>query len=806
MTRPLRPLLLLMLLALAALAAAPALAAPAPQATGVALAARPAYAGAFRVGTWLPVVVELENSGVDRVVQVRVGAREGAQYAALVDLPSGGRKAVTVYAYMTPASRRLVVRLLDGEQELAAETLQLTPANQRARIVGLLAGQGAAVRPPARLPGGLPLVAVPLAPADLPDHPLGLGGLNALVVEDVPTAELRPAQREALAEWVARGGQLILGGGEGLAPALAGLPETLRPAEVAAVEPVPAASLLGGGAADGAVPLARLTPRPAADGRAPYSVPLGALAAGSTAALEHSLGRGSVVALALPLGHPALAAWEGAPRLWEELLRPTLELPPGFAPDTMTLDAFVEGNLASTLTSLPALEFPPLGPLAALVVAYIVLVGPVTYLVLRRLDRQALGWVVVPAITLLFAGLTYGLGYAQRGGDIVFNQVTLIEPVEGDPGAARVRTFVGLFSPERRDYDLQVSGPAAGAPPPLLRPISVQGAWDTSTPGGRGVYLQEAGAAAEARGFEVAQWSMRALAADSSMPLAGLTATLSVAGEALGGEVVNGTPFALRDVALIQGEQIARLGDLAPGERVAGELRRRQPAQPGAFGPTVPMSYLVFGEEMDRQSKIGGQPLPPDVQQRIRILDALYNYGPSPRGGQPLLLAWVDASALAVGSAEQRADYQQIALLSATPRVALAGGEQALGPGWLAPRFESGMSSVCFGGQGTGVTLGPEPAVMQLALPRDLYGLRASELSLLTASDGQWADSTQVELYDWAAGAWVAQPVAGRSVAVAEPARFLGGHGAVRVRITGGQPQVNFGCIYVDARIKGSLS
>ncbi len=230
MTRPLRPLLLILLLAFVALAAGPALAAPASQAPGVALTARPAYEGAFRVGTWLPIVVELENAGVDRVVQVQVGAREGAQYAAQVDLPSGGRKSVTVYAYMTPASRRLVVRLLDGEQELASQTLQLTPVNQRARVVGVLAGQGAPVRPPARLPGGQPLVAVPLDPADLPEHPLGLGGLNALVVEDVPTADLRPAQREALVEWVARGGQLILGGGEGLAPALAGLPEALRPA------------------------------------------------------------------------------------------------------------------------------------------------------------------------------------------------------------------------------------------------------------------------------------------------------------------------------------------------------------------------------------------------------------------------------------------------------------------------------------------------------------------------------------------------------------------------------------------------
>lgn len=804
MTRPLhRALLLLALLVIAAPAARPAQAAPPRQAEAITIAARPAYEGAFRVGTWLPIVVELENRGVDRLAQVRVGTREGAQFAADVELPNSGRKSVTVYVYTTPASRRLIVRLLDGEQELATQTLTLTPANQRARIVGVLSGQGAAIRPPPRLPGGQPIVSVPLAPADLPSHPLGLSGLSALVVEDVATAELRADQREALAEWVLRGGQLILGGGAGLEATLAGLPERLRPAAVEAVEAVPPGSLFGAAAAGADVPLARLSPRPDPDGRAPYVVPVTAIAVAAGAALEQSYGRGAITALALPLGHPALAGWEGTPALWEELLRPALELPPGFAPDTMTMDAFVEGNLASTLTSLPALEFPPLGLLAGLVAAYIVLVGPVTYLVLRRLDRQALGWVVVPTITVLFAALTYGLGYAQRGGDIVFNQVTLLEPIEGDSAQARVRSFLGVFSPERRDYDLLVaSAPDAGVQA-LLRPISVQGPWDAGSPTGRGVYLQEAPGGAEARDFEVSQWSMRALTTDSTTSLGGLTASLRLDGATLTAEVTNGSPYALKDVTVVQGEQLVRLGDLAAGETRAGQLKRRQAGQGGGFGASLPMSYLVYGEEMDRQSKTGGQPLPPEIQQRIRILDALYNYGPSPRGGQPLLLAWSDELSLAIQSNALRADQQQIALISAAPRLALPAGEVSLAQGWLAPRFESGVASVCFGGQGTGLTLGPQPATMQLVLPRDLYGLRATALELLTASDGPWANDTLLELYDWGTGSWEPQTITRRTTVIEGPERFIGSHGALRVRLSG-QNQANLGCIYIDAKIKGA--
>jgi hypothetical protein len=299
---------------------------------------------------------------------------------------------------------------------------------------------------------------------------------------------------------------------------------------------------------------------------------------------------------------------------------------------------------------------------------------------------------------------------------------------------------------------------------------------------------------------------MRALAADSTVALAGLAASMRLERDTLSGEVRNNSALTLRDVTLIQGEKLVRLGDLGPGETRSGELKRRQNGQPGAFGSTMPMSYLVYGEEMDRQSKMGGQPLPPDIQQRIRILDALYNYGPSPRGGQPLLLAWADPATLAIEPSELRADQQHIAVISATPRLELPAGPLTLGQGWFAPRFESGMASVCFGGQGAGITLGPQPAIMQLSLPRDLYTLKPNELTLLTAADGPWANDTLVELYDWVSGEWAPQQINGRRAKVDNPERFLGSHGALRVRITGGQPQVNFGCVYVDAAIKGTSS
>jgi hypothetical protein len=62
-----------------------------------------------------------------------------------------------------------------------------------------------------------------------------------------------------------------------------------------------------------------------------------------------------------------------------------------------------------------------------------------------------------------------------------------------------------------------------------------------------------------------------------------------------------------------------------------------------------------------------------------------------------------------------------------------------------------------------------------------------------------------VELYDWTTGGWEAQPLTNREIPVLSPARFLSSHGALRARISSPQAQAGFGCVYIDARLKGAL-
>ena len=69
-----------------------------------------------------------------------------------------------------------------------------------------------------------------------------------------------------------------------------------------------------------------------------------------------------------------------------------------------------------------------------LLFGYIALIGPINYLVLRRLDEREWAWVTMPALIAIFAVGAYAYGSALRGSDVIVNEVAI---VRGAPGRHR---------------------------------------------------------------------------------------------------------------------------------------------------------------------------------------------------------------------------------------------------------------------------------------------------------------------------------------------------------------------------------
>jgi len=82
-----------------------------------------------------------------------------------------------------------------------------------------------------------------------------------------------------------------------------------------------------------------------------------------------------------------------------------------------------------------------------------VLIGPVDYLVLKKLGRLPLTWVTASASIALFSvGAYYGVEYL-RGGVLQTRVVSVLDGVAGSPTAWATR-FAGIFAPHSDDYRL----------------------------------------------------------------------------------------------------------------------------------------------------------------------------------------------------------------------------------------------------------------------------------------------------------------------------------------------------------------
>ncbi|MBI4499047.1 MAG: hypothetical protein HY689_14250 [Chloroflexi bacterium] len=605
---------------LLALVLVPALVPPAPLfAEGpVTMQVRVGFDGRARLGSWTPVVVEVENTGPNLSGELMVVGDEAmsmggpslpytTEYAVQAALPQGARKRFTLYVPLDNTD--ITVRLVQDGQTLAEAEGSYSTVAEEDLLVGVLAqGQGAAATLPAQgvLGQGRGWTVVPLSEETLPPLPHALRAFDLILLGDFVTLQLSPEQAQALEDWVGGGGTLVVFGGAEARRTLGGLPPSLLPVAVAGSTTVAAPAVLE-----------RWGGRPLASDRL-LTVSTGTVSGGRALAAQGDLplvalaerGSGSVLFLAFDPSLEPLAGWPGLPGLWRELLSRTnpevlvpaggVVGPPGFARGA----SFQNPGIASALSNLPALDLPSVKVLAGIIAAYVLLVGPVNYLVLRRLRRRAWSWLTIPLLVALFSGGTFLLALKDKGSDVLTSTVSLVH-LSPDSPRQRVESYVGVFAPSETSYRLSFED--GGLVSSLGdryygRPSTQMGSGKAPV----GIRVRQDQGAAELLGMSM--WSMRSVWAERSIPLSGgLETRLRLQNGRLEGAIRNTTDLTLRDSYLIVGMSYAELGDLAPGASAEVQISALGGWSPVAGPPPI---YQIYNRPMSG---------PPTLEDRERM-------------------------------------------------------------------------------------------------------------------------------------------------------------------------------------------
>jgi len=549
----------------------------------VTMEARILLQGHARTGGWAAVQVDLSNDGPPIVGELQMdgGSQSNARYAMAVDLPTGSRQTYVLHAQPPMFGRNVRVDLVaDGAVVDSVSVAYLVhDANQL--VIGVVAERPAGIVSQLDLPSnafGTKPAIVTLGIDDLPERSAGWSTLDRLVWQDVDSNQLSGSQLEALRQWIASGGRLVIVGGTAGLGTLSAFPDDLLPYRPTATLDLDPSRLIGviGPVPDGASEL------PAMSGAAGAGRAL-ATSGGRVVAAELTYGGGRVTILGFDPTTKWLAESKAVDQLWRSLL------PDRSGGGNASGD---DSQLINAVYQLPALALPPTFGLLVIIGAYILIIGPINYLVLKRLDRRELAWITMPILVLGFSAASFGYGSFLRGTDVVINEVAI---VRGAPDAteATAQVYFGVFSPTRTTYRVDVPQGALLAAPISGDPFG-QGSTRLDILQGTGVERPSA-----VRDLVVGSGSIRVVRAE--LPIEGprIRAALDLVDGVLVGTVENASDRSLEGVAVVLGSSVAVLGDLEAHTSRAVRL----PLQTNPFGSAL--ADQVVGLSFDSSTEAG---------------------------------------------------------------------------------------------------------------------------------------------------------------------------------------------------------
>lgn len=497
-----------------------------------------------------------------------------------------------------------------------------------------------------------------LDPGKIPDRWQGLEAADMVVLGDVGEREFTPEQQVALRDYVTSGGTLVITGGVNWNRLTTPFYADLLPVRVtggATVSLLPGLRTLAAQNVTGGrrFALCTSTPKPGSEVRvAQGSMPVVAKA---------RRGSGQVVYVAFDPSLPPFDTWAGLTDFWKRVMAdqppapilPTLSVAEGYdeyGPYGYTAYAGAQARLAQAPYAISQLDIPAFYIVALFLLAYIIVLVPVNYYILKARDKKEYAWLTTPAIVLLFSVGAYMIGYGFKGGRTLLAKVAVIEARAGQDSAPTL-TYAGIFSPRKTSYDIQLAAEdPAGQAEASTTLISEPG-------GSRGAAPMRVifGETQKVDDFAVDMWAMRVLKTEGITRLGkGVTAQFTRQGGRFTGTIRNDSPYDLDDCYLVAGNQPTPMGTLAAGRQV-----------------TIPGSGIAWTNTSTLPPALLAQVKGSPEQQRMKraVLQPVCTAAGSQSYRGPVLVGWVRQ-----GVARLRVDGRTPREQSATLMIVHLGG------------------------------------------------------------------------------------------------------------------------------------
>ncbi len=396
----------------------------------------------FAAPGWVEVQVTLTNENSNWEGELRLlDTTNQVTYRQSLVLPAHSRKFYRIPVFApNPQTLRVALSNATGDAESVQDIVLYNTGDKRLCAVADMTGL---IKAQMLKECGATLLIQDLA--RLPETAMAWDVLSVLILNGVSTSDLTPAQQEALLAWVAAGGRLILSGGGALPQTLSGLPQSLQIATPGAIQVFDGLTLSGqtfDGASGGALTLSA------------SATPL-VTVAGSHLAAFQMLGRGEVDVVSWDIVQTPSLEWLQA--LWAADPIPAVHIP--LAQDVAAASSsYGDAPMAYSLLQMSQDAVPGLRQWLLLLPFYILVMGPGTWFVVRRLRRPSLAWVIIPG-WIVFSLIVLALALNGQFSQVfpLTHQVAHIF-VPGNALPARVVQGAAMYAPRTQKLSWEMDG------------------------------------------------------------------------------------------------------------------------------------------------------------------------------------------------------------------------------------------------------------------------------------------------------------------------------------------------------------
>ncbi len=415
----------------------------------------------YKIGYPTPINVNIKNNfkDINGEVEIRVPSSPGKymSYVKPVSLQKGAEKTITINVPIGNDNRtKYAVNIYDGGDRIFDDTITTVASNNITTFIGIMSDDFDSLSYINSVPAsaGVSLITktIRLDEKNFPEDIFTLNAFNIIVINDFDTSRFSKSQYEILKQWVRNGGTLIIGTGSKYNKTLSVFKDDFIEGSQGSVQEISTSKIY----------------ELATNGDNRNETKVEALALrikDSTVVMEdrnislvqaHSIGKGVVGVMAFDMGKAPFANWNNNTAFMEkvlELVNPGLA---GTNTKSNNANSFRNNTYAlqEAVNQFSEMAAPKTASFYLILLIYVLVVAPVSYIILKKLDKREWMWLTVPALAIIFGAVVYVTGSGTRLSQITTNVVSYISLDKN--GNASTDTYAGILNTNKSK--VKVSG------------------------------------------------------------------------------------------------------------------------------------------------------------------------------------------------------------------------------------------------------------------------------------------------------------------------------------------------------------